>query len=189
MKKFMSFVTILLLGTGLLLAQAEQSGVEELSKQELRKQKKEQKLKEQKENLTFYDKIAAERSWVIEAHTIYNKYGDSFQMDPTINFVSLNGDESIVQLGFNGYIGYNGVGGVTFEGKVQNYEVNREENSILIRFTSMGAVMGPVDIVARISSDGYGRITVSGNWGRRLTFAGYFVPYDTSRTYTGTPFF
>lgn len=185
----MSYVTIFLLGTGLLFAQTEESGVDNPSRKALRKQKKEQKVQEQKENLLFYEKIAEEKTWVIEAHTIYNRYGNSFQMDPTINFVSLNNDKSIVQLGINGYIGYNGLGGVTFEGRLQKYEVIPEENSILIRFTAMGAVMGPVDLVARISPDGYSRITVSGNWGRRLTFAGYFVPYDTSRTYTGTPFF
>lgn len=180
---------IFLFGTGLLFAQAEQSGSDGLSRKELREQKKEQKIQEQKNNLDFIEKVAEEKSWVIEAHTIYNKYGSNFQMDPTINFVSLIEDESIIQIGVNGYIGYNGVGGITLNGKVQSYEVTREENSVLIRYTAMGAVMGPVDLVARISSDGYGRITVSGNWGRRLTFAGYFVPFDNSRTYTGTPLF
>jgi len=189
MRNLFSFTMIFLFGTGLLFAQAEQSGGDELSRKELREQRKEQKLQEHKENLDFMEKIAEERSWVIEAHTIYNKYGNSFQMDPTINFVSLFEDESIIQIGLNGYIGYNGVGGVTFDGKVRSYDVTREENSILIRFTALGAVMGPVDLVAHIYSDGYGRITVSGSWGRRLTFAGYFVPYDISRTYTGTPFF
>jgi hypothetical protein len=57
----------------------------------------------------------------------------------------------------------------------------------MIKFLAMGSAMGPVDLIARISPDGYGRLTVSGNRGRRLTFAGYFLPSESSRTFTGMP--
>lgn len=184
MKKFMSILLALFVSTGSLFAQEGPSGKEKLSKKELRKLEKK---KERENNLAFYKEVAEEKAWVIEAHTIFNKYGRSLQMDPTINFVSVAGDETIIQLGFHGAIGYNGLGGVTLDGMVNNYEVKRDGDSILITYTAMGAAIGPVDMLARISPDGYGRITLSGNWGRRLTFAGYFVPYDTSRTYTGTP--
>ncbi len=128
------------------------------------------------------------KSWVFEADTIFDKYGNRSQMDPTINFVSPNNNESILQFGFNGYTGYNGVGAVTYERKDRHYDVIRDENSILIKFTAMGAYTGSVDLVACISSDGSGRITVGGNWGQRFSFAGYFVPHDNSLTFMGTPF-
>jgi hypothetical protein len=184
LKKFMSITLALFVSMGFLFAQEDASGSDNLSKRELRKMEKQ---KERETNLALYKEVAEEKAWVIEAHTIFNKYGRSFQMDPTINFVSVTGEETIIQLGVHGFIGYNGLGGITLDGMITNYEVNRDGDSILIGYTAMGALMGPIDMIARISSEGYGRITLSGNWGRRMTFAGYFVPYDTSRTYTGTP--
>lgn len=183
MKQFMSLLLVMLLGSVLVFAQEGQN----LSKKEIRKLKKEEKKEEMVNNLAMYAQVAEEKEWVLEAHTIYNKYGSSFQMDPTINFVSISEDEAVIQLGVNGRIGYNGLGGITLEGNVMNYEVMKEDKSLLIRFIAMGSAMGPVDVIARISPDGFGRLTVSGNWGRRLTFAGYFLPYENSRTYTGTP--
>jgi hypothetical protein len=183
MKKFMSLLLAMLLGSVLVFGQEGQ----DLSKKEMRKLRKEQKKEERVNNLAMYTQVAEDKEWVLEAHTVYNKYGNSFQMDPTINFVSISKNEAVIQLGVNGFIGYNGLGGITLEGNVTNYEVMKEDETVMIRFIAMGSAMGPVDVIARISPDGFGRLTVSGNWGRRLTFAGYFLPYENSRTYTGTP--
>jgi hypothetical protein len=176
---------VILFGSVMVIAQEGQ----DLSKKEIRELKKEQRKEEMTNNLAMYEQVAEEKEWVLEAHTLFNKFGDSFQMDPTINFVSISDDRAVIQIGRNGYIGYNGLGGITFDGNITNYEVSKEDKSLMIKFIAMGSAMGPVDVIARISPDGYGRLTVSGNWGQRLTFAGYFMPYENSRTYTGMPLY
>jgi len=63
-------------------------------------------------------------------------------MDPTINFVRVAGEETIIQLGVHGFIGYNGLGGITLEGMITDYLFKKDEDSILIRYTAMGALTG-----------------------------------------------
>lgn len=91
----MSLLLAMLFGSVLVFGQEGQ----DLSKKEMRKLRKEQKKEERVNNLAMYTQVAQEKEWVLEAHTVYNKYGNSFQMDPTINFVSISEDEAVIQLG------------------------------------------------------------------------------------------
>jgi hypothetical protein len=156
-------------------------------KKALRKAQKEEEKRKLTENLEKMKVLAENRSWVIEAHTVFEKGGRSFQMNPTINFVSVLEEEVTIQLSFNGIAGWNGVGGITLEGKIQKYQLQESKNSFNISMTAMGSALGPVDLLATISPSGNGRVTISGNWGDRITFAGDYVAYGESTVYKGTP--
>jgi hypothetical protein len=53
--------------------------------------------------------------------------------------------------------------------------------------TAMGSGLGIVDIFLSVTGDGNGRVTVSGNWGDRITFQGKFVSLEESSVFKGTP--
>ena len=156
-------------------------------KKALKKSKKEEENRARQEALSGYKSIAGEKDWVIEAHTVYNKGGRSFPMNPTTNFVRVNGDETTFQLAFNGIAGWNGIGGITLDGHINKYVVSENKNAVTISMLAMGPGMGPVDVLITVGPDGSGRATISGNLGDRITFAGRFVPYEASRIYKGMP--
>jgi len=190
MKSFSLFLIIGLISCTGLFAQTENPDSRNLTREEkkaLKMAKKEEEARKREEALVRYRTIAQDKNWVLEAHTVFEKGGQSFMMNPSINFVSVIGDETTIQLSFNGIIGWNGVGGITLEGNTTKYEVNETKNSITITLTAIGSGMGPADLLVTVGSDGNGRATISGNWGQRITFAGNFMASEDSRVYKGTP--
>jgi len=170
-------------------AQTENPDNQSLSKEEkkaIRKAKKEEDKRKREEALINYEKYAEAREWVVEAHTVFDKQGQSYQMDPSINFVAVTGEETTIQLSFTGLIGWNGVGGITLEGKIGKYEYSNDGKSVNITMSAMGAGLGIVDIFLTVMGDGNGRVSVSGNWGDRFTFQGKFVSLAESSIYKGT---
>lgn len=190
MKRLSFFLIIGLFIHSALLAQTENPDSKTLTKEEkkaMKMAKKEEEARKRNEALLRYKAIAENKTWVLEAHTVFEKGGQSFPMNPSINFVSVEGEETTIQLSFNGILGWNGVGGITLEGKTTKYEVSDSKNTITITMTAIGSGMGPVDLLVTVGSDGNGRATISGNWGNRITFAGNFVSFEDSNVYKGTP--
>jgi hypothetical protein len=187
-----SQILLILFSVSVILAaygQVENLDTKNLTKEEkkaLRKTKKEEGKRKREENLVKFEEYAEMREWVVETHMVFDKQGQSYQMDPTINFVGVNKEETTVQLSFNGILGWNGVGGVTLDGKIGKYEYNRDNKTVMITMSAMGSSLGIVDIFLTISGDGNGRATVSGNWGERITFQGRFVSLAESSVYKGT---
>ena len=170
-------------------AQTENPDTKNLTKEErkaMRKAKKEEDKRKREEALKNFEEYAENREWVVEAYLVFDKQGQSYQMDPTINFVSVIGEKTVIQLSFNGLIGWNGVGGITLEGKIGKYEHSSDGKSVNITMSAMGSALGIVDIFLSVTGDSNGRATVSGNWGERITFQGKFVSLEESLIYKGT---
>ena len=189
MKKLFIFLLLIvcIFYTG--YAQTENPDNKNLTKEEkkaMRKVKKEEDKRKREEALIEFEKYAEMREWVVEAHTVFDKQGQSYQMDPNINFVGVTKDETTVQLSFTGLMGWNGVGGVTLVGKIGKYEYSSDGKSLNITMSAMGSGLGVVDIFMTVTGDGNGRATVSGNWGERITFQGRFVSLEESTVYKGT---
>jgi hypothetical protein len=171
-------------------AQTENPDTRNLTKEEkkaMRNAKKEEDKRKREEALKDFGEYAENREWVVEAYLVFDKQGQSYQMDPSINFVSVVEEETIIQLSFNGLMGWNGVGGVTLEGKIGKYEHSADGKSVNITMSAMGSGLGIVDIFLSVTGDGNGRVTVSGNWGDRITFQGKFVSLEESSVFKGTP--
>ena len=181
------FLTVCIAYTG--YTQTENPDNKNLTKEEkkaMRKAKKEEDKRKREGALKNFEKYAEMRAWVVEAHTVFDKQGQSYQMDPSINFVGVSNEETTVQLSFTGLMGWNGVGGVTLEGKIGKYEFSSDGKSVTITMSAMGSGLGIVDIFLSVTGDGNGRATVSGNWGDRITFQGKFVSLEDSSIYKGT---
>ena len=185
MKKSGLILSILLITFGTVFSQGDEK---EMTRKERRQARKEQQKRERDIALDYYQKLMKKNNWVIEAHTVYNENQESFVMNPTTNFVAVEENKVTVQLGFNHIAGWNGIGGVTLEGVVNNYKVNVQKNAVNVRLNAMGRGLGVVDLLIMVSPNGNARATISGNWGNRITFVGEMVPRDESRVYKGTTF-
>ena len=102
----------------------------------------------------------------------------------------INGDQSTIQLDFGALIGWNGVGGITFDGTISKYEVKegKPNQSISITIRSQGAVQGSVDMDISVGNAENVRCNVRGTWGDRITLNGRFVPLEESVVYKGASF-
>ena len=159
------------------------------SKKELKEERKEARKLEALEDLQRANDLVRERQWVLETHTLFGRYGDAFPVNPSINFVAVNGDNCVIQLGFEHLIGWNGLGGVTFEGKVKSYKVYEAADgqgiSLRAEFFGPGRNLSMFLDVSGVNSD----IRLRGNWGSRLRMSGQIVHPDESRVYKGQPVF
>jgi hypothetical protein len=158
-----------------------------LSKKE-RKELKNQQLAEQKQAILT---LLNAKAWVIEAHTVYDRYSQSYQLNPTINFVGVNGDEGALQLGFNGLIGWNGVGGVTVDGSVTKYEVKegKDNSAPTVNLRFQGRAVGSATISVTVNTSGQATARVNGDFGERITFSGMLKSLEESNVYKGQSLF
>ena len=172
------------------------SFAQEISKEEWRKMSREErKAYKQKVLLENHQKtmeVLTSRAWVLEAHQIQDRYGESAMIEPNLNFVGVAGEHSSVQLGSSGDIGWNGVGGITVDGNVRKYELKEGKkpgSGAHVRISVMGAAAGHIDMSILISADGNATATLSDNTGDKLIYRGKIVPLAESIVYKGQTLF
>jgi len=174
---------IIFINQSIALAQEKQK----LSRKERKEQRKQQELAQKKAIL----ELIHSKMWVIEAHTVFDRYSQSYQLNPSINFVGVKENEGALQLGFDGLIGWNGVGGVTIDGTVTKYEVKEGKNntapSVTLRFQGRGIGSAMINITVNISGQATAR--VNGDFGDRITFAGNIKSLEESIVYKGQSLF
>lgn len=189
MKNLMLIILSFMLITGSVFAQDENSSGNNpnLEKQQIRKANKEHKRKEAHADLMHYDSLLHTQSWVVEAHTIYNRYNLAYPVNPNLNFVSLNDSLLTIQLSFsNSMPGSNGVGGITLDGKITRYDLSlNKDKNIFLRCSAMTTLVGNSDLFIDIYPNGRTSVKITDNWGNRYSFDGYIVPYQQSRVFKG----
>ena len=89
-------------------------GQEKLTKEEKKAKRAAEYLAAKEVNLA----IVESRQWVLESETVQDREGQSYIMNPSLNFAMIDGDQSTIQLDFGALIGWNGVGGITFDGTI-----------------------------------------------------------------------
>jgi len=183
MKKYIFSISILFIISGISIAQQ----AEKLSKSERKEQKK---MLAEKQKMALVDLLKS-KAWVIEAHTVLDRYNRSFQLNPTINFVGVKDKEGAIQLGFNGLIGWNGVGGITIDGDVTKYDLlegkGNQGPTLSLRFQGRGVGSAMISISVNLSGQATARVT--GDFGDRITFLGSLVSLDDSVVYKGQSLF
>lgn len=156
-----------------------------------RKEKKELKKQQQREQKQALMDLIYSKKWVIEAHTVFDRYNQSYQLNPSINFVGVKDDEGALQLGFDGLIGWNGVGGVTVDGQVTKYEIKegKENSSPTVNLRFQGRGVGAAMINVSIDTSGQATARVNGDFGDRITFSGIIRSLEESSVYKGQSLF
>ncbi len=139
MKKLLLIITLLFSFAVVLPASAQNE--QNLTKKELRKlekqRKKEAKEKAEKEEFEKVKQLVNDTSFVFIANRLYGKHGRMFNINPSLNFLAVNKNKATYQFAFQGLVGWNGIGGVTFEGDLAKYEVKISKNAKKASYVEM----------------------------------------------------
>ena len=164
---------------------------QELSKKEQKKLEKElkneQKAEEAAQKAEIVGLMVHYQMFVLEAHTLRDKRGNSIQVSSNINFIASDSITGVIQVGSNTYIGSNGVGGITVEGSISEYKytVHEKSGSYNISYY-LRTPVGSYDVTITAYPDGRADADVrSTTWGDRLRYSGYLVPQSLSKVYKG----
>ena len=165
---------------------------QELSKKEQRKLekqfRKEQKAEEEARRAELVQLMVHHRRFVLEANQLRDKRGNTVNVQSLINFVAIDSTRGVLQIGSNSYVGLNGVGGITVEGNVSNYQSSHNEKngtynvSYILMTTS-----GTYDVHMVIFSNGGAEATIGSAWPGKLNYIGRLVPPAVSKVYKGSP--
>lgn len=151
---------------------------------EERKQSKKEKIERQYKATKH---ILENKEFVLEANFLGNRYGQRINVTSTLNFILVDSTNAVIQIGSQTGAGYNGVGGITTEGQVTEYELtkNDKKNNFSLTMNVMTNI-GIYDIFMNISADGHASARLSGLRGGQLTYTGRIVPENESYVYQGT---
>lgn len=142
------------------------------------------------EELSFEQarKAIDEKTFVLEADQVVFKHGENAFVSSTTNFVGVNKDEAAVQIAFNiPASGPNGLGGITVEGRVTDYQVKTDKKeNISVSMNVMGTgISARVDITLPKGSN-RATVTVLPNFNsNRLTLIGKLIPMNESNVFKG----
>lgn len=186
MKKII-FLTVLAFIGFTVFSQSEEK-IETKSQKKLQKEAKKAERDEARKNaLVQTKKMIDNKNFVLEATQLSIRSGQMFQVNPTINFVSVDSDRCVIQLGSNTGIGANGLGGITTEGYISKFKVNENKNGngfTLNIFTNTS--LGAFDLIFFIDAEGSAQADVTqSTTGISRTYYGRIVPISQSRVYKG----
>jgi len=183
MKRLKRNSWILLLATGILFITS--TGFTQDSK-EGKKERKEERKAQLLANFNALDTVLNEKGFVLEADFLINYYGLRYHVPSSLNFVKVDATKAILQTGSDVRFGTNGVGGVTAEGTIGSWklEKNPKNLSYSLHF-SVTTQIGSYDVFMTISADNHALATITGLTPGRLTYDGHLVALYNTRTFKG----
>lgn len=148
--------------------------------------KKEKRKAEFEEQYQLTKYMLENKSFVLEADFLQDKYGNRAFVSSNINFVSVDSTEAVIQIGSNYRIGPNGVGGVTAKGRITKWELkeNEKKKTFNLKMNVMTSI-GIYDLRFSISPSGRATALLTGLRPGQLTFDGDLVPLEESGVYEG----
>jgi Domain of unknown function (DUF4251) len=183
MKHFRFYSADLLIVFGLILIPYNVKG------QDVRITRQEKKALEQSQmnaNFQAIDTLINRRTFVIEADFLENQYGNRIPVTSVLNFIMLDSSKVVLQTGSNFRTGFNGVGGVTAQGRIQDYKVDKNTKNLSynVRFSVMTNI-GIFDVLMTIYSDTNATATITGLRQGQLTWDGRFQNLYSSDVFKG----
>jgi hypothetical protein len=193
MKRFINpiRVTVLICVIGFMAAGSASAQNSSDDRKAAKKAKKEEAEKLSVENTNKLYTLMEQKQFVLEANTLFDRSGMTYQLNSNLNFVGFDGKNATIQLAFEQLVGWNGVGGITLDGTIENAEVKKGKNDIGTTATInvRPKTGGMIRMVFRSSSDGNARVDVSGAYGDKFSFQGRIVSLAKTTVYKGTPIF
>ncbi len=187
MKKIFSSIMLVMLLFAANAVQAQETTERKLTREEKKA------MQEKLDSLLFLEAKQAldNRQFTLEADQVVFKYGQTAYVNSNTNFVSVNGEDAVVQVAFNIPVsGPNGLGGVTVDGKVSSYEVKADKRGNLrLSMNVMGTgISARVDIELTAGSNS-ASVTILPNFNsNRLTLNGVLLPLHKSVVFKGRSF-
>jgi hypothetical protein len=182
MKTIFILTTVVILTACVSSRQASDNSASQLTKE----QKKELKLAKEQHEYDSISNLIDQKAFVLEANFLSNRWGRRIWVNNTLNFISVDSINGILQIGSNWGLGPNGVGGVTAKGKISSWKVkkNDKKKTLYLSFNVMSPI-GIYDVHMDISGSGYTRADVMGLYGGQLTYEGNLIPITESKVYKG----
>jgi len=182
--RWICFLIMSLLLSGGLFAQ-DQKMIKETKKEASQRKKEEKKAKiESQYKLT--ENLLEGKNFVLEAHFLKFRSGDRVNVSSTLNFISIDSLSAVIQVGSMQRVGYNGVGGVTVQGRISNWKLEKDDNRKDFYLTL--SIQGNIDIYdvsVNIDYAGYAYATLNGINSGKLTFEGNMVSKEETVIFKG----
>ena len=156
--------------------------------------KKEKKLMEARIDSAFNaEAIQAinDTAFTIEADQVMFKRGYTAHVTASTNFVAVRGDNAIVQVAFNVPVsGFNGLGGITVEGSISRYEVNKDKKgNVFVRMGVMGKGISAQLFISLWKGANKATVNIQPNFNsNKLTLSGMMWKPERSNVFKGTTF-
>ena len=184
MKKIVVILVALLLSVP-----AWNQGLSKKDQKKLAKElKKEQKAEEAALKALVVKSMVEKASFVLEANQLRGKGGTLITVSSTINFIASDSISGVIQVGNDGgAMGSNGLGGVTVEGRITNYQYthNPKKGTYAVSYM-LKSVTGNYDVRMNVFGEGRADAIISSNWPGRINYVGYLVPPSLSKVFKGT---
>ncbi len=119
-----------------------------------RRQKKEIAAKMDSINAERAYKALADKRFVLSIDEMVFKHGGTTQTNPTVNYLSLDSMNAVIQISFpQAAPGFNGLGGITVEGAPRNlrYSVDKKGTATLMYVVSGKGLVA--DVTVRLAKD------------------------------------
>jgi len=153
-----------------------------LSRQELKEVQKAQNAA----NFYILDSLLNSKSFVLEADYLQNEYGERVPVVSTLNFIKLDKSRGVLQTGSDFIRGSNGVGGVTAEGNLGGWKVDKDTKRYTHRLQfNLLTNIGNFDVFMTVTSDNYATATITGSGPGKLTWVGHLTTINNSRVFKG----
>jgi hypothetical protein len=151
-----------------------------------RQEKKEVRKAQLTENFYLLDSLLNSKTFVLEANFLQNRYGDRIPVGSILNFIMVDGSTGVLQTGSESNLGFNGVGGVTAEGTIGNWEMhkNLKQLSYMLNF-SLLTNLGNYDVTMRVTSNNRAMATIRGLTPGQLSWEGRLRTLEDSRVFKG----
>ncbi len=159
-------------------------------KDERELKKSERKLEEfqrREINYILNKEIVMDSAFVLEATSLYNRFGRSVPASPSINFIAVSGDSLVLQIGSDYGLGPNGVGGITLEGRILKYEVKDGPGygTLSVNISAKSVILGLTSVLIKVTDTGNFRASVSGSWRQQIRMSGDFRTWESSKIFKG----
>ena len=150
------------------------------------KSKKEKREEARKASLEIVKAAAQDSMFVIEANTLRGRNTFSQFVSSNTNFVKFEGEEVVIQTANPFGVGYNGLGGITLNGDVLQYNLSKDEKGVRIIAQISSPFLGHSTLNISISANGNSNAILRTNRGGYLQIDGDMALLKDSRHYEGT---
>ena len=183
-----TYIMLILAGMSALSAFAQEEGsVDSKTTKDLsRQQRIEQRRIDEEAAAKLVHQMVQQRQFVLEANMVGNQTGNRIMVNSRINFIAVDSTHITIQLAsVSGIGGYNGMGGITAEGTISRFDIQKTgktKNGYAIRLYTMTRI-GSYDIFFTISPSGYADARISGTTRGKTNYYGKLVPLKQSKIY------
>ena len=170
----------------ILISVAGQSQKNQQERKEIRKERKEMQKTDMNQNYIIMDSLLNAKSFVLEATYLQNKYGLRVPVNPTLNFLIIDNPNGVFQTGSDTRIGYNDVGGITAEGSIGLWKVQKDPvKQVYTVSFNLFTQIGNYDVILTVNSANNASATITGVTSGKLTWHGHLNTVGNSRVFKG----